>query len=104
MADMKGITCCGDCIYYDWKKKRCKRGASQDDDPKGPFFADCPLPSVEPERPKGRWEYGYNCGQYGVWCSECKTGFAQSETYTVLAAKHKYCPNCGADMRESESE
>lgn len=54
--------------------------------------------SSETLRPKGRWEHGYNCGQYGIWCSECKAGFKQSETYEWLAKTHKYCPNCGAKM------
>ena len=94
MADMKGITCCGDCFYYDWKKKRCKRGASQDDDPKSSFFADCPLPSVEPERPKGRWIRKSNM----IWCSHC--GDAPiDEAYNWYPTETPYCPNCGADMR-----
>ena len=97
MADMKGITCCGDCIYYDWKKKRCKRCASQDDDPKAPFFADCPLPSVEPERPKGRWELYPS--RYHRRCSACKVEFEKPK-FNIRA---NFCPNCGADMR-GESE
>jgi hypothetical protein len=104
MADMKGITCCGDCFYYDWNKKRCKRGASIEYNPKSYFFADCPLPSVEPERPKGRWiehkewdfkarDYflaGYNCSCCGLWYLNPK--------------KYDFCPNCGADMRGESDE
>lgn len=104
MADMKGITCCGDCIYYDWKKKLCKRGASQDDDPKAPFFADCPLPSVEPERPKGRWIQGGKVMADDVkvcilHCSECHDYCYNLEPNP----RPNYCDNCGADMR-GESE
>lgn len=51
----------------------------------------------EQERPKGRWidnvdENGYLCN---VWrkCSHCG-GLNYSK-------KPNYCPNCGADMRES---
>lgn len=92
MADMKGITCCGDCFYYDWNKKRCKRGTSQDDDPKAPFFADCPLPSVEPERPKGRWKRVYDDSAGWVdMCTNC-------EEYGD--EKDNFCPNCGTDMRK----
>lgn len=44
---MKGISCCGDCGYYNWKKHKCTRavdkGAAQDH-----FYADCPLPDVVP--------------------------------------------------------
>ena len=42
---MKGITCCGDCGYYSWRKHGCTRavneGSAQDH-----FYADCPLPDV----------------------------------------------------------
>ena len=102
MADMKGITCCGDCFYYDWNKKRCKRGASKDDDPKGPFFVDCPLPSVEPERPKGRWVYETN---YGFVCSNCggdipqKVNFCRGCYMDADDVFSNFCPSCSADMR-----
>lgn len=46
---MKGITCCGDCIYYNWKKKCCNRGAHIETDPRSHFWDDCPLPDVVPE-------------------------------------------------------
>lgn len=50
---MKGIACCGDCVYYDWKKHKCKRCNSIETDPRKPFYDDCPLPDVvikkEPE-------------------------------------------------------
>lgn len=54
------------------------------------------LPSVEPERKKGKWEIyvismldGEDCR-----CSECgKTG---------CVPYWNYCPNCGADMRGEE--
>lgn len=55
MCEMKGITCCGDCISYDWKKHRCKLGARVENDPQNPFFDDCPLPSVEPKGQHQRW-------------------------------------------------
>ena len=50
MADkqrMKGITCCGDCVYYDWKKHKCSRGASVETDAREHFYDDCPIPDVE---------------------------------------------------------
>ena len=46
------------------------------------------LPSAEPERKKGKWVFDYGLSQ----CSECKTDFMR---------EYNYCPNCGADMRES---
>ena len=42
---MKGITCCGDCGYYNWGKHKCNR-AKNAGDAKDSFYADCPLPDV----------------------------------------------------------
>ena len=55
------------------------------------------LPPVTPTRPKGHWIHPY---EYGLalpehYCSECKA-------YEYSDVKSKYCPNCGADMREGE--
>ena len=49
-------------------------------------------PTIEPKR--GRWEY---IGGYGhqYRCSEC---------ITCVERKYRFCPNCGADMREAEEE
>lgn len=44
---MKGIECCGDCVYYDYQKHSCRRGAHIDTEPASEFFADCPLPDVQ---------------------------------------------------------
>lgn len=51
------------------------------------------LPSVTPIRPKGHW----------IWCigsHKC----SNCEEYTCFSHKEllRYCPNCGADMREVE--
>ena len=43
------IYCCGDCINYDWKKHRCKRGASEEGKPTDNFFRDCPNGLYEEE-------------------------------------------------------
>lgn len=45
---MKGITCCGDCGSYDWKKHRCSRPCKDEGDAQSNFYADCPLPDVAP--------------------------------------------------------
>lgn len=45
---MKGITCCGDCIYYSMKRHRCTRGAKDYPDARESFYRDCPLPEFDP--------------------------------------------------------
>jgi len=53
------------------------------------------LPPVTPSRPKGKWINNNNddAGEGYFICSKCK-----SDVWDVT----DYCPNCGADMRESE--
>lgn len=58
------------------------------------------LPSVRPARPRGKWKkisidkYVQHATYYNK-CSECGKD---------IVGEHNYCPNCGADMRESEEE
>lgn len=49
-------------------------------------------PTIDPEslRPSGRWA---DAG-YVVWCSNC------GEPYLPAYKSYKYCPNCGAKMKE----
>lgn len=90
---MKGITLCGECGFYDWKKHRCKRGAAKETDPKASFYDDCPLPEAEPVR-RGEWietaDGGY--ADAAMRCSACDFQF---ENWSGLFA---YCPVCGAKM------
>ena len=37
------IYCCGDCVYYNWKKHCCSRGAKAETSPQDHFYSDCPL-------------------------------------------------------------
>lgn len=62
------------------------------------------LPPVTPSRPKGKWivlreEYEFMGGivnePRGCKCSNCNK---------VVRFKSVFCPNCGADMRESEDK
>ena len=46
MSEMKGITCCADCVYYNMKKHKCNRGCSDYPDGKEHFYRDCPLIDV----------------------------------------------------------
>ena len=58
MSQMKGIRCCGECGYYNWKRHRCTR-AEEEGGAQDHFYADCPLPEVAPI----------------VYCYECKHYF-----------------------------
>lgn len=67
------------------------------------------LPSVTPERPKGKWEeYGHNLGDnyilVGIRCSNCHTEPPKRDPHKGKSfmnyIKSDFCPKCGADMRE----
>lgn len=47
---MKGFTCCGDCIHYNYKKHKCNLGASIETDAKSPFYDDCPIPDIPSDK------------------------------------------------------
>lgn len=53
MREYVKIYCCGDCVYYDWKKHRCKRGAKDDGTGREQFYRDCPIGiCTEEDKPK----------------------------------------------------
>ena len=37
----KIITCCGDCVYYDWKKHKCKNRYNKESNAQDHFYDDC---------------------------------------------------------------
>ena len=37
----KIITCCGDCVYYDWRKHKCKNGYNKESNAQDHFYDDC---------------------------------------------------------------
>lgn len=43
MREYVKIYCCGDCVYYDWKKHKCKRGAHEEGQGYQHFYRDCPV-------------------------------------------------------------
>lgn len=43
MREYVKIYCCGDCIYYNWKKHKCNRGAKEEGKPTDHFYRDCPM-------------------------------------------------------------
>lgn len=62
------------------------------------------LPSTQPERKKGKWIDAVlqndNSGLPVQVCDQCNTFFPLAYT----GGGHRFCPNCGADMRGSEQE
>ena len=56
------------------------------------------LPSVQPIRPKGEWEYIND----GIFTKiKCECGYEQ---VVVDGFADNYCPNCGAEMTESDGQ
>lgn len=56
---------------------------------------------LETDRPRGKWVFVQYDGnpKIGNWhCSECRQ--ITPVDYFGHSIKSKYCPNCGADMRE----
>ena len=97
---MKGIRCCGDCGYYNWKKHKCTR-ATDEGDAQSSFYADCPLPDVvvaqEPVEPQEKREGGYR----NLYCGACGCGIVGYVKYTT--GKHaklsNYCNKCGREVK-----
>ena len=54
------------------------------------------LPSVTPQRPKGKWIHPYK-SDIACECSECHIQMPITNYY-------HYCPNCGAEMSGGDSE
>ena len=57
------------------------------------------LPSAQPERIRGRWQpFDLTWGRSIYACSVCGQGV---DVPTVMGTPiYRYCPHCGADMRE----
>lgn len=57
-------------------------------------------PTIE-ERPKGEWKY---CGMGVHSCTNCGAEYEAGicDHCNVNNSEFKFCPNCGADMREGE--
>lgn len=50
------------------------------------------------------WKWGYMCGHYGIWCTNCGGGWTNSENAEWIAHEHDYCGKCGAKMDGGEHE
>ncbi len=47
----------------------------------------------------GKWKWGKGLGgQYGIWCTNCGSGWVDSENAEWIAREHDYCGKCGAKM------
>ncbi len=59
------------------------------------------LPSAQPERIRGRWQpFDLTWGRSIYACSVCGQGVdVPTEMGTPI---YRYCPQCGADMRETD--
>lgn len=107
MQKMKGISCCGDCVYYSAKKHKCTRGAHVELRAQDHFYDDCPLPDAVPVV-YGRWIWEEDGMDFGIGCWHCSNCRTRPETTwetmkninPVLWNGSRHCPNCGADMRE----
>lgn len=99
---MKGITYCGECIYYSTKKHKCMRGASVETDPRAHFYDDCPLPEVEPVK-HGKWIRKKTTPDTERYiCSGC---FVTGKYRVWLGVDGlNYCPYCGARMEVTDDD
>ena len=64
------------------------------------------LPSAQPERKKGKWDF---IGWQMFQCSECKHTFTQGflegwGEYTYESLFPPFCPNCGANMKGEQDD
>ena len=58
MREYVKIYCCGDCVYYNWKKHKCNRVAHEEGRIDEHFYRDCPMEinvEAEDETVSERW-------------------------------------------------
>lgn len=99
---MKGISCCADCAYYNMKKHRCTRSATDEGDARSHFYADCPLPDVVAAKEAQQPEKPIYIEDDETWvCGSC--GATVGETFLGVAGegevRDKYCPECGRAVK-----
>lgn len=56
------------------------------------------MPSAQPERKKGKWEWD---AEEGYWCSECKE-YVYGCTEEIMEGSYKFCPFCGSENEENQ--
>lgn len=90
---------CEDCISREEALEEACEFVEIGYNGKGIFRRLKELPSVTPQRPKGKWILIHPLQEdddEAYICSNCEHGDWDCDT------SYKYCPFCGADMRESE--
>ena len=61
------------------------------------------LPSVSPQRPKGKWiKYEVDIAPHPLHCSIC--GFSSHHIRDEYIREFRRCPNCGAEMGGGEDK
>jgi rubrerythrin len=71
-------------------------------DIKGEIEGDYEIIGKYEERPRGQWEQLTETDEMlNIWhCSNCKEDFCSEMAGHPLEWSYRYCPWCGADMRE----
>lgn len=77
---------------------QCSLAAGVTADIRDTVLNEIPAADVVPVK-HGEWKWGYSCGQYGIWCTNCGAGWVNSENAEWIASEHIYCPKCGAKMK-----
>lgn len=100
---MKGISCCGDCVYYSVKKHNCTRGAHIETDPKAPFYDDCPLPEVAPVLRNpckfcSKFEFDSASAEVDKYAARIKLACASYRYPTE--EQFNFCPVCGRPTKK----
>ena len=58
---------------------------------------------VEVKQAEWKWGKGVG-GQYGIWCTNCGSGWTDSPNAEWIAKSHDYCGKCGAKMDGGRKE
>lgn len=101
LSDLSDFICCGDCI----SRQKALDCFEQTNTRQGAKYAIETLPSVTPQRPKGKWIYNHTI--YNWVCSECNNiprtvGYVGTADF--MKGHFKYCNHCGALMEVEDAD
>lgn len=62
------------------------------------------MPTIEPKRKMGKWNtYYHSDTDFSYSCNQCGYGAPYNMIGgKIFQEKRRFCPNCGADMREEQ--